>query len=123
MTKWSKNMKTWEKAKAEHDKAEAKLAEQQSEKGAGKAKTSSKKTKTPLVSPGPPPPEPRKQMDPLEVPIFLKLSTALKLLLSSSISEEQLIRGETLLREYLTDFRNVRFFDINIPPVTYSQHL
>jgi hypothetical protein len=47
-------------------------------------------------------------MDDREMRMSLKLSTACKLLLASSIDEQQLRRGEELLLEYLEDYKAVR---------------
>jgi hypothetical protein len=46
-------------------------------------------------------------MDYREMRMSLKLSTACKLLLASSIDEQQLCRGEELLLEYLNDYKSV----------------
>ena len=50
-------------------------------------------------------PVPRMQVG--EVRNFLRLSTAIKLLLASSVCEESIVRGQTLLSEYLLGLHEV----------------
>ena len=54
-----------------------------------------------------PPVKPARRMQHGEAVNFLRLATALKILLSSSIDETQLQHGEALLLEYLQGFKDV----------------
>ena len=56
-----------------------------------------------------PPTLPTKRMQHGEPRNFLRLATALKILLSSSIDDHQLERAGKLLQEYLLGFREVSF--------------
>ncbi|KAI0072408.1 hypothetical protein K474DRAFT_1711614 [Panus rudis PR-1116 ss-1] len=57
-----------------------------------------------------------------EIVLFLKLATALKILLSSSISEKQLQRADELLKEYLLQFRELYGEDAMKPNHHWAIH-
>ncbi|KAI0366609.1 hypothetical protein BV20DRAFT_951745 [Pilatotrama ljubarskyi] len=74
--------------------------------------------KTPL-----PPPKPVARMHADELPLVLKLSTALKLLLASRTNVQQRERGTALLFAYLLDYKRIYGIEAMVPNHHYSTHI
>ncbi|TDL17025.1 hypothetical protein BD410DRAFT_816596 [Rickenella mellea] len=70
-----------------------------------------------------PPKPPSIRMHSDEASNFLRLATALKIILSSSIDEAQLDRAETLLEEYLLGFKELYGADAMKPNHHWSRHI
>ncbi|EIW65136.1 uncharacterized protein TRAVEDRAFT_16965 [Trametes versicolor FP-101664 SS1] len=107
-----KAMDAWKKANDAHKKATV-------EHEAPKV-PKAKKAKVPKPMPPPAPPVPR--MHAGEVDLFLKLSTALKLILASSVTDETRRRGCQLLHEYLVDYGKLYGIEKMVPNHHFALH-
>lgn len=100
-----KSLKEHENDLAKWEKEEsARKAEEESAPDASK-----KKEKKALRKPKPLPPNvPRSRLQDKEVVNFLRLASALKIFLGTSINEEGIVRAEELFKEYLSNLDEVR---------------
>lgn len=116
MKRWTKKKALWQKKKDAFDHAQ-----QSSSTPTAVAQPAPGATAQPVpsssapgsrkkpVDPGEPPPQPKVRMQPTEAELFLKLAAAIKIFTSSSISEDQLVRADSLIKQYLLGFKEVGY--------------